>query len=143
VIRRHGANAEREAAKRANLMLDRGDDEGQHLWARIRLGDWGPTGAATWSLKFACDGRKGVAAATGAWRITSSSGKIGGAPNHAHFGGSRIIGVLGKLEPLPVMDLTPIIHAPPPTEPPNARTSTLTDSALTKCTILPGVILNT
>jgi hypothetical protein len=36
LIRRHGANAELEAAKRADLMLDRGDDEGRLLWARIR-----------------------------------------------------------------------------------------------------------
>jgi hypothetical protein len=36
LIRRHGANAELEAAKRADLMLDRGDDERRHLWARIR-----------------------------------------------------------------------------------------------------------
>jgi hypothetical protein len=36
LIRKHGANAELEAAKRADLMLDRGDDEGKHLWARIR-----------------------------------------------------------------------------------------------------------
>lgn len=28
LIRRHGANAELEAAKCADLMLDRGDDEG-------------------------------------------------------------------------------------------------------------------
>ena len=28
LIRRHGANAELEAAKRADLMLDRGDDVG-------------------------------------------------------------------------------------------------------------------
>jgi hypothetical protein len=36
LIRRHGANAELEAAKRADLMLDRGDDDGRLLWARIR-----------------------------------------------------------------------------------------------------------
>jgi hypothetical protein len=36
LIRRHGANAEREAARRADLMLDRGDDDGRLLWARIR-----------------------------------------------------------------------------------------------------------
>jgi hypothetical protein len=35
-IRKHGANAELEAAKRADLMLDRGDDEGRLLWMRIR-----------------------------------------------------------------------------------------------------------
>jgi hypothetical protein len=36
LIRRHGANAELEAAKRADLMLDRGDDDGRLLWVRIR-----------------------------------------------------------------------------------------------------------
>jgi hypothetical protein len=36
LIRKHGANAELEAAKRAVLMLDRGDDEGRLVWARIR-----------------------------------------------------------------------------------------------------------
>ena len=35
LIRKHGANAELEAAKRADLMLDRGDDDGRLLWARI------------------------------------------------------------------------------------------------------------
>jgi hypothetical protein len=39
LIRRHGANAELEAAKRADLMLDRGDDDGRLLWARIRRGN--------------------------------------------------------------------------------------------------------
>jgi len=32
LIRRHGVNAELEAAKRADLMLDRGDDKGRLLW---------------------------------------------------------------------------------------------------------------
>jgi hypothetical protein len=36
LIRKHGANAELEAAKRADLMLDRDDDDGWLLWARIR-----------------------------------------------------------------------------------------------------------
>jgi hypothetical protein len=36
LIRKHGANADLEAAKRADLMLDRGDDDGRLLWARIR-----------------------------------------------------------------------------------------------------------
>ena len=36
LIRKHGADAELEAAKRADLMLDRGDDEGRLLWARIK-----------------------------------------------------------------------------------------------------------
>ena len=36
LIRRHGADAELEAAKRADLMLDRGDDDGRLLWMRIR-----------------------------------------------------------------------------------------------------------
>jgi hypothetical protein len=36
LIRKHGANAELEAAKRVDLMLDRGDDDGRLTWARIR-----------------------------------------------------------------------------------------------------------
>jgi hypothetical protein len=36
LIGRHGAEAELEAAKRADLMLDRGDFEGQTVWRRIR-----------------------------------------------------------------------------------------------------------
>jgi hypothetical protein len=36
LIRNHGANAELEAAKRADVMLDRGDEDGRLLWARIR-----------------------------------------------------------------------------------------------------------
>jgi hypothetical protein len=36
VILKHGADAELEAAKRADLMLGRGDDDGRLLWARIR-----------------------------------------------------------------------------------------------------------
>jgi hypothetical protein len=36
LIRRHGADAELETAKRADLMLDRGDDDGRLLWAQIR-----------------------------------------------------------------------------------------------------------
>lgn len=36
LIQKHGANAELEATKRADLMLDRGDDDGRLLWARIR-----------------------------------------------------------------------------------------------------------
>ena len=36
MIRRHGANAELDAANRADLMLDRGDDDGRLLWMRIR-----------------------------------------------------------------------------------------------------------
>jgi len=36
LIRKHGANADLEAAKRADLMLDRGDDDGRLLWMRIR-----------------------------------------------------------------------------------------------------------
>jgi len=36
LIRRHGANAGLEAVKRADLMLDRGDNDGRLLWARIR-----------------------------------------------------------------------------------------------------------
>ena len=36
LIRQHGADAELEAAKRADLMLERGDLDGQALWKRIR-----------------------------------------------------------------------------------------------------------
>ena len=35
-IRQHGADAELEAAKHADLMLDRGDRDGQLVWLRIR-----------------------------------------------------------------------------------------------------------
>jgi len=35
LIRKHGLNAKLEAAKRANLMFDCGDVEGQLVWARI------------------------------------------------------------------------------------------------------------
>jgi hypothetical protein len=37
LIRRHGADAELEAARLQDLMLDRGDDEGRRVSARI----WG------------------------------------------------------------------------------------------------------
>jgi hypothetical protein len=36
LIRKHGANAELEAAKRADVMLDRGDEDGRLVWWRIR-----------------------------------------------------------------------------------------------------------
>jgi len=36
LIRKHGADAELEAAKRADLMPGRGDDEGRLVWMRIR-----------------------------------------------------------------------------------------------------------
>jgi hypothetical protein len=36
LIQRHGADAELEAAKRADLMLERGDDEGRLVWRRIK-----------------------------------------------------------------------------------------------------------
>jgi len=36
LIARHGADAEIEAARRADVMLDRGDREGQLVWWRIR-----------------------------------------------------------------------------------------------------------
>jgi hypothetical protein len=36
LIRQHGPDAEPLAAKRADLMLERGDLEGQALWKRIR-----------------------------------------------------------------------------------------------------------
>jgi hypothetical protein len=36
LIRRHGADAELEAARLHDLMLDRTDDEGRLVWVRIR-----------------------------------------------------------------------------------------------------------
>ncbi len=36
LIERHGADAEIEAARRADLMLDRGDIDGQLVWLRIK-----------------------------------------------------------------------------------------------------------
>jgi hypothetical protein len=36
LIGRYGAGAELQAAQRADLMLDRGDFEGQSVWKRIR-----------------------------------------------------------------------------------------------------------
>ena len=36
LIRQHGEDAELEAAKRADLMLERGDLDGQSLWRQIR-----------------------------------------------------------------------------------------------------------
>jgi hypothetical protein len=36
LIRKHGAEAELEAARLQDLMLDRGDDEGRLVWVRIR-----------------------------------------------------------------------------------------------------------
>jgi hypothetical protein len=36
LIRQHGADAELAAAQRADLMLERGDLEGQTVWKRIR-----------------------------------------------------------------------------------------------------------
>ena len=35
LIREHGANADREAARLQHLMVDRGDDEGRLVWVRI------------------------------------------------------------------------------------------------------------
>jgi hypothetical protein len=35
LIRQHGVDAEFEAARLQGLMLDRGDDEGRLVWARI------------------------------------------------------------------------------------------------------------
>ena len=35
-IRRHGPDAKIEAARRADLMLERRDHDGQLVWARIR-----------------------------------------------------------------------------------------------------------
>ena len=36
LIQRHGADAEIEAAKRADQMLERGDLDGQTVWKQIR-----------------------------------------------------------------------------------------------------------
>jgi hypothetical protein len=36
LIRQHGSGADLVAAKRADLMLDRGDEDGRLLWDRIR-----------------------------------------------------------------------------------------------------------
>jgi hypothetical protein len=36
LIRQHGAEAQLEAVRKQDLMLDRGDEEGQLAWARIR-----------------------------------------------------------------------------------------------------------
>jgi hypothetical protein len=36
LIREHGANADREAARLQDLMLDRGDDEGRLVWVRLQ-----------------------------------------------------------------------------------------------------------
>ena len=42
VIRQHGEDAEIVAAQRADLMLNRGDREGQLVWLRIRraIAEW-------------------------------------------------------------------------------------------------------
>ena len=37
LIRQHGPDAEIEAARKADLMLDRGDIEGRDVWRRIGL----------------------------------------------------------------------------------------------------------
>ena len=36
LIRQHSQEAEIEAARKIDLMLDRGDTEGQHVWRRIK-----------------------------------------------------------------------------------------------------------
>lgn len=36
LILKHGADAELEAAKRADMAFDRGDIHGQLIWARVR-----------------------------------------------------------------------------------------------------------
>jgi hypothetical protein len=36
LIREHGANADREAARLQDLTFDRGDDEARLVWAQIR-----------------------------------------------------------------------------------------------------------
>jgi len=48
LIRKHGIDAELEAAKRADLMLNRGDDEGRPLGAR---------GVITWGIASPARGR--------------------------------------------------------------------------------------
>jgi hypothetical protein len=70
LIREHEANAELEAVRRADLMLDRGDDRGRLLWQRIRRAIEDLQAVRHGRLNQACDGTKGVAAATGAWWIT-------------------------------------------------------------------------
>jgi hypothetical protein len=42
LIKRHGAEAEVEAARKVDLMFQRGDREGQAVWMRIRraIADW-------------------------------------------------------------------------------------------------------
>jgi hypothetical protein len=46
LIRRHGAKAELEVAKRPDLMLDCGDDKGRGVWRPIRRDDRGATGTS-------------------------------------------------------------------------------------------------
>jgi hypothetical protein len=46
LIRQHGDSAEIEAARLQYLMLDRGDDHGRQVWARIRGAASGPRGMA-------------------------------------------------------------------------------------------------
>ena len=36
LIRQHGGDAEIEAARKADLMLDRGDRDGQLVWLRVK-----------------------------------------------------------------------------------------------------------
>jgi hypothetical protein len=36
IVKRHGADAKIEAARRADLMLDRGDIDWQFVWRRLR-----------------------------------------------------------------------------------------------------------
>jgi hypothetical protein len=45
VIQQHGEKAEIVAAQRADLMLERGDRDGQLVWLRIRraIAQWGAT----------------------------------------------------------------------------------------------------
>jgi hypothetical protein len=46
LIRKPGADAELEAARLQDLMLERGDLQGRHLWQRIRRGNRGPASGA-------------------------------------------------------------------------------------------------
>jgi hypothetical protein len=76
LIRKHGADAELEAAKRADLMLDRGDDDGRLLWARIRRAIEALQTPRRGRLNWACDRAKGVAAATGCVHLIQMSPSV-------------------------------------------------------------------
>ncbi len=50
LIRKHGANAELEAAKRADVMIERSDEDGRVVWARIQAVE-ALTGATRWQAE--------------------------------------------------------------------------------------------